>query len=227
MDRSRIDAVLAGAEEALAAGTRVDLGRLGFWKAVNAVKRDPALIEDYASRIAAIDRQAFERWAPIRMPVAVGTTLASIATGAGLGLIAWAYRLDGAAQGVALLTGTGVVMTATHGLGHLAMGTAVGIRFTHWFVPGLRRPQPGVKIDYDSYLRAPARRRAWMHAAGALVTKAIPFVSLGAGWAMTAPVWTKVTLAGLGVVQIVTDILWSTRASDWKKFQREMRMART
>jgi hypothetical protein len=28
-------------------------------------------------------------------------------------------------------------------------------------------------------------------------------------------------------VQIVTDILWSTKASDWKKFQREMRMART
>src|SRR5439155_23826878 len=46
-------------------------------------------------------------------------------------------------------------------------GVAAGIRFIGWFLDGPTRLQPGLKIDYASYLRTPARRRAWMHAAGA------------------------------------------------------------
>jgi hypothetical protein len=30
----------------------------------------------------------------------------------------------------------------------------------------------------------------------------------------------------LGIVQIVTDVLFSTKSSDWKKFNRERRAAR-
>jgi hypothetical protein len=35
-----------------------------------------------------------------------------------------------------------------------------------------------------------------------------------------------VVLLALGVVQIATDLLWSVKASDWKKFRREMKLAR-
>jgi hypothetical protein len=226
VDRAAIDDVLAKVEAILETGAEADLAGSGFWKAVTAVKRNPALVEEYAARIASIDRAAFERWALIKMPVAIGTALASLATAVGLGLIAWAYRLTGTAQGVVLLAGIGVVLTATHGLGHLAVGTSLGIRFTHWFVAGVRRPQPGVKVDYRSYLQAPARNRAWMHAAGALVSKTVPFMGLGAGWAMRTPGWTMAVLGGFSLLQIVTDIVWSTKASDWKKFRREMGLAR-
>jgi len=99
------------------------------------------------------------------------------------------------------------------------------MRFTHWFIASMRRPTPGVKVDYATYLRVPAKKRAWMHGSGAIVTKVIPFVSLGAGWAMGASGWTIAILGLVAVGQIITDIIWSTKTSDWKKFRREMALA--
>jgi hypothetical protein len=226
MDRAQVDALLTIAEAALASGGKVDLGPLGFWKAVTAVKKQPDMVEAFADRIGQIDREAFERWALLTLPAGVGTALATVATAGGLTLIWWATGLDGTAQGLALLAGTGVVLAATHGLAHLVVARAQGMRVINWFVGTIRKPTPGIKIDYATYLRTPARQRAWMHASGAIVSKVIPFLSLGAGWAMDAPTWTLITLGGLGVVQIVTDVLWSTKASDWKKFHRENALAR-
>jgi len=77
-------------------------------------------------------------------------------------------------------------------------------------------------VDYDTYLRAGPRSRAWMHASGALVTKVVPFVLLGLVLAGDFPSWAAWLLAAQGVLQIVTDALWSVKLSDWKKFRREM-----
>ncbi|MGH8875431.1 MAG: hypothetical protein ACRDVM_09310, partial [Acidimicrobiia bacterium] len=104
-------------------------------------------------------------------------------------------------------------------------GQAAGIRFTHLFA-GLSPPQPGVKTDYASYLRTPARKRAWMHASGAIVTKAAPFLLIPAAVAAELPAWVAWALAVLGAVQVFTDLLWSVKVSDWKKFRREMAVAR-
>ena len=38
--------------------------------------------------------------------------------------------------------------------------------------------------------------------------------------------WAVLVLLALGVIQIVTDVLFSVKASDWKKFRREMRLTR-
>jgi hypothetical protein len=102
---------------------------------------------------------------------------------------------------------------------------AVGIKFTAWFIGKITQPQPGVKTDYSSYLRTPPRSRAWMHAAGAIVTKLLPFLMIGAGLATGVPAWAVWALVAMGVVGLATDVLWSTKASDWKKFQREMSFA--
>jgi len=127
---------------------------------------------------------------------------------------------------LSLMLGFGVVLVTTHSLGHLVAGTLMGIRFTHWFIGQLRPPlPPGVKIDYSTYLRAPARYRAWMHASGAIVTKLMPFAFVGAALAAEVPTWVVWALVGIGLAQIATDILWSTKASDWKKFRREMDLA--
>jgi len=85
--------------------------------------------------------------------------------------------------------------------------------------------QPGVKLDYATYLRAPATSRAWMHASGAIVTKLMPFVFLGAAIAAGVPVWVVWALVVIGLVEIAIDIVWSTKKSDWKKFKREMDFA--
>jgi hypothetical protein len=200
------------------------LSGTGFWKLVGAIKREPAL-DRFVDEVAEIDQMAFRNWAFLTVPLALGTTLMIFGTVVGLGLVTLAYQVEGIWSGVWILVGTGVLLVSTHGLAHLAVGTAVGIKFTYWFIGKITQPQPGVKTDYSTYLRTPARSRAWMHAAGAVTTKVIPFLMVGAALAAGVPAWATWTLVAGGVVALVADVLWSTKASDWKKFQREMTFA--
>lgn len=200
------------------------LGGTGFWKLVSAVKRDPEL-DRFVDDVADIDQQAFRNWALLTVPLALGTSLMVFGTVVGLALVTLAYQVEGVWSGVWILVGTGVLLVTTHGLAHLVVGTAVGIEFTYWFIGKISQPQPGVKTDYATYLRTPARSRAWMHAAGAIATKLIPFLMIGAALAAGVPAWATWALVAVGVVTLITDVLWSTKASDWKKFQREMAFA--
>lgn len=223
MDGARIEAVLEAAEQAVSSGSPV--GPTGFWKAVAVVKRDTGLVEAHADRIARIDRASLKAWALVTVPLWLGNLLMVGGTAIGLALVAWAYYLEDLGSGLVFLLGFGIVLVTTHGLGHLVVGSLLGMRFTHWFVGAVSQPQPGVKLDYATYLRAPARSRAWMHASGAIVTKLMPFAFLGAALAAGVPTWVVWALALIGLAQIATDILWSTKASDWKKFRREMALA--
>lgn len=220
MDSSRIGATLDDAEKAVAAGAPV--GPTRFWKAVDTVKREPVLIEQYADRIARIDRAAFRSWALVAVPIWLGNVLVIGASLGGLALVGWAYYLDGTGAAFVFLLGFGIILVTTHGLAHLLVGTVMGMRFTHWFVGRLAQPQPGVKLDYATYLRAPATSRAWMHASGAIVTKLMPFIFLGAAIAAGVPTWVVWALVVVGLAEIAIDIVWSTKKSDWKKFRREM-----
>ena len=218
-----IESILQECEEALAGGRSPDLTRLGFWRAVAFVKRHPELAAEHADRMAIIDRATLQRWALLTVPLWAGTTLMVLAMLAGLAVTTAAYFTDAPWNGLLILLGTLILLVPTHGLGHLVVGRLLGIKFTNWFIGTWKMPQPGVKVDYASYLRASPKARAWMHASGAIVTKLIPFLNLGAAWGAGAPAWTFWTLAILGTVMIVTDVLWSTKASDWKKFRRELR----
>ncbi len=221
-----VDEVFLRCEEALTAGGKVDLASLGFWKAVAAVKKSHVLIERYSDRIGAIDRAAFERFALMKMPLQIGTVLAVAVTVVGFVLIGIAYGRDEPLDGVLLVVGFVILLVTTHGLAHLVVGRLHRIRFTHWYVGTIGRPQPGVKVDYASYLRVAPARRAWMHASGAIVTKIVSFALLGAAFAMDAPGWSIAILVAVGVGSIFTDVVWSTKKSDWKKFSREMKLAR-
>lgn len=220
---TEIEAALDAAEQAVAAPPASVRGT-GYWKVVGAVKRDPELVERYADRIGGIDDAWFRSAAPLVLPLWLGTSLAVAGALASVALIGLAYPIDDPWNGILFLAGTIGLLVATHGLGHLAVGTAVGIRFTGWFA-FFRFPQPGVKTDYATYLRTPARQRAWMHAAGAVVTKAIPFLLIPSALVAGVPWWTLVALLAIGVGQLLTDLFWSTRASDWSKYRREMAIA--
>lgn len=226
MEPTRLDEILTAAEGAIAQHEAVDLRALGFWSAVAAVKSDTGLRDSFAARIAAIDQAAFQQWVLVCVGLRIGTWIMLVGTAISLGVIGAAYSASEPWNGLALLLGTGGLLVTTHGLAHLLVGSMAGIRFTHWFIGSLVRPQPGVKIDYESYLRAPARRRAQMHAAGAVTTKLLPFLMLGAAGGMGAPAWAWLALIALGVIQLVTDAVWSVKSSDWKKYRREMQFAR-
>ena len=224
VDESQIERTLVACEQALAAAGKPDLRALGFWRAVAAVKRRGDLVERYASRIAAIDREAFRRRVRLVFPVTLGVIALDVALFGGLLLLAIAIGVPHPWRELLVLAATGALDVAVHGLAHLAVGTFGGIGFTDWFV-SLPMP-PGFKIDYASYLRAPPRQRAWMHAAGAIATKLVPFLVIPYAVAIGTDAWAVLAILALGVIQIVTDVLYSVRASDWKKFRREMLLAR-
>ncbi len=239
MDEHGIEGTLLSCESALARPGAVDLGALGFWKAVAAVKRKPELVARYADRIGRIDGEAFVRGiGPLVFPAAVGVVLLTLGTLVGIALVLAAPGFRYASvpsppgiaplslwMGILLIVGAGALIGSTHGLAHWVVGSLVGIRFTHWFSHPPKSPQPGFKTDYASYLRTPPRSRAWMHASGAIVTKVVPFAVAAFAIAEGAQPWAIVVLLALGVFQLVTDVTLSVKASDWKKFRREMRFA--
>ena len=221
MTPHEVDTILNKIEVKIGFGGTPDLRGTHFWSAVAATKRDPDLVSKFADRIGAIDRAAHDAWARLVIPLWIGTIVAIVGMLIGLSIVS-ASAFVPKWSGVVFLAGVGILIGTTHGLGHLVVGYIVGIRFSGWFI-GAGRPQPGVKTDYATYLRATPRARAWMHASGAIVTKFIPFLLVPVALALSAiPMWATLALLVLGVIQIVTDVLWSTKSSDWAKYLREI-----
>lgn len=223
MDAEEIRAALDRAESAVQ--NQEGLGSTGFWRAVAEVKRSPDLARELGARIAEIDRRAFENWALLIVPLRPGTVLAVMTLVVGLGSVALMYYLSAPWNWLVFGLALVALLVSSHGLAHVVTGRLMGMRFTSWFVGSVKRPQPGVKIDYASYLLAPARSRAWMHASGALVGKILPIALIPATIAADLPVWVTWALAAFALAQIISDVLWSTKSSDWKKFSREMSYA--
>ena len=214
--------------EAAVASGGADLKELGFWRIVATVKRDRALIAAHAEQIGRIDAAAFRRFVGRwRVPARIGTTVLVAGALVGLAGAVAGTTVDDPTWAGILLIGAGAIWTvALHSPTHHLVGWLAGIRFTDYFVGGPPPPRPGIKTDYATYLRADPRSRAWMHASGALATKLAPFLALAFVPASTAPWWAAAVLVAIGVVQIVTDVLFSVRLSDWKKFRRERAVAR-
>jgi len=226
-------------EKAVADGD-TDLRTLGFWKHVSQVKRDQRLAAHWAEVVGRIDRAAFQARIRPRFPVWLGNSVLVVGTLVFAAAVAVALRLaegiDRPRPGLAgllVVVAAGGLAVTVHAPAHWLVGRMAGIRFLAYFLNGPFRIQPGVKTDYASYLRATPGRRAAMHAAGALATKAAPFAVFvpaylrhaSAGYELL-PEWSLWAVLGIGLVQIFTDVVWSVRHSDWKKVRREVRVGR-
>jgi hypothetical protein len=219
-----IEAELGRIEAAVAAGG-TDLRALGFWPVVAQVKRDPASIDRFAAQVGRIDTAAFRAAVRWRVPVWAGNTLLGLAFLGGVAALWLAGRAHGMVAGLALLAAGGVWSLAVHSPTHWLFGRAVGIAFTDYFLGGPPPPRPGLKTDYATYLRVDPSARAWFHASGAIATKIAPFVAVALAPATNAPPWAVVAMAAYGVLQIATDVAFSVKTSDWKKFRRERAVA--
>jgi hypothetical protein len=223
---SDLEAALEEIERAIDGG-ETDLQRLGFWRVLGQVKQDPILADLVADRAGRIDRRAFEARVHPLAPVWVGNLVLFAGVVAGAGAVVVAVRADTPTiAGLGLIAAAGIWSLAVHGLAHWVVGRIVGIRFFAYFLGGPPPPRPGLKSDYSTYLRASPSGRAWMHASGAIATKVAPFVALALYPLTDVPAWAAWAVLALGIVQIVTDVLLSTKSSDWKKFNRERRAAR-
>ena len=226
MDEAEIDRVLARCERDLGSGRRPDLRAEGFWRAVSAIKGRADFVARYAERAADIDREVFTRRVRVRLSAAGGVALLVLGSLFGIVVLWVAAAFQHPTRELLVLVGMGAILVCTHDLAHFVVGSLSGIRFSHWYVDLPRVPYPGLKIDYASYLRAAPASRAWMHASGAIVSKIVPFVVLLYAVSIDCDAWAVLVLAAVGVVSIITDVLFSVRASDWKRYRREMRLAR-
>ena len=208
------------------AGT-TDLKALGFWPLVATVKLDRLLVIEHADQIGRIDTKAFRTGVRARVPVWVGNAVLLLGVVVGGLAVGAAFAWETPVwKGLALIAAGVIWSVAVHSPTHWLVGTMIEIRWTDYFLGGPPPPRPGLKSDYATYLRAEPDSRAWMHASGAIATKLAPFVALAFWPASGAPWWAAAALAGIGVLQIVTDLTLSTKSSDWKKFRREKHLAR-
>lgn len=210
---------------AVAAGDR-DLKALGFWRIVGRVKRDPVLIAAHADAIGRIDTAAFRAGVKMRVPVWLGNLLLLGVIAAGVVALVVASRTEDIVAGIALLVAGGAWSLGVHSPVHWFVGWLAGIRFTDSFLGGPPPPRPGLKTDYATYLRAEPSMRAWFHASGAIATKIAPFVAVALSPATNAPAWAVLAMGAYGVLQIATDVAFSTKSGDWKKYSRERAVAR-
>lgn len=221
-----LEAAFARIQAKVEAGD-TDLSSLGFWRLVKQVKADPRLCERWADTVGAIDRAAFEARVDPRFPVWFGNLVLMAGTAFGAAAVVVALHASSrTVAGVALVVAGGTWVASLHCLAHWAVGRAVGIGFTSYFFGGPPPPRPGLKTDYATYLRAEPGARAWMHASGALASKAAPFIALCFFPGSNAPAWAAWVLLGIGVFTIATDVVFSRRSSDWKKVIRERSVAR-
>ncbi len=220
-----LGAQLDAIETAVTAGNK-DLRTLGFWRLVARIKPDPVLVHDHADQVGRIDTAAFRGSVRARTRVWVGNLLMVAVIGIGVVAIVVAAGTTGTTAGLALLIAGGAWSIGVHSPTHWFVGWLAGIGFTDYFLGGPSPPRPGIKTDYATYLRAEASMRAWFHASGAIATKIAPFVAVALWPATNAPGWAAALLAAFGILQIVTDVLLSTKSSDWKKFSRERAIAK-
>jgi hypothetical protein len=217
-----------------------DLQRLGFWALVRKVKVERRLAEHWADVVGRIDRKAFEGRVRPTLPVWLGNGVLLVEAGVVAAATAVAIRLahgpseTGATVAGALALAAAVGLSvAVHCPAHWLVGRLVGIRFVRYFIGGPLKVTPGIKADYATYLRVDPGARAAMHASGAIASKIAPFAVFAplylahreAGYELF-PEWSLWGILGLGVLQILTDVLWSRKKSDWKKVGRERRLAR-
>jgi hypothetical protein len=217
-----------------------DLSALGFWSLVRKVKLEPRLAEHWADVVGRIDRKAFELRVRPRFPVWFGNGVMLMGTGVLVAAAVVAVRLargpSATGETVAGLLAAGAAVgasVAVHTPAHWLVGRLLRMRFLAYFIGGPLKVTPGVKVDYSTYLRADPGARAAMHAAGAVASKIAPFavfaplylVHRGSGYELF-PSWSMWAILGIGLLQIVTDVAWSRKKSDWKKVRRERRLAR-
>jgi hypothetical protein len=221
-----LSAEFARIERAVDAGN-TDLSALGFWRLVKRVKLSSEAGETYGPTIGRIDAKAFRAGVPRRFPVWLGNAVLTGGVFVGVAAIVFAMQVASSfLAGVALVVAGGAWAVSFHCLAHWLVGRLVGMRFTDYFIGGPPPPRPGLKTDYASYLRVSPRRRALMHASGAVATKVAPFIPLFFWSAAGAPVWSALVLLAVGGLQLVTDAVFSVKTSDWKKVKRELAIAR-
>ncbi|MBI5253659.1 MAG: hypothetical protein HY930_04585 [Euryarchaeota archaeon] len=200
-----------------------DLKKLGFWKLVAEIKRDPELSQEFAEQVGRIERKAFERkvWFKVNLWFGHATEIAGTVLGIVLIWLGFVHTAE-FMRSMSLVLASVILSASVHPLAHYAVGRLYGINFLYYFPDGPAKIEPTLKIDYASYLRAHPKHRAAMHLAGPIATVSAALVCLIVGLTADIAQWAKILLLLYFLFMLATDIFLSPKAGDIKRVKREL-----
>lgn len=178
MKEGEVEKALNKIEKELDKGNYAAVKKLGFWKVVKAVKKDPTLAEGFAERIGGIDQRLFESKVWVKLSYSTGTAIELIGAVFGLFLLYLGATSQGITSTVSYVVSAVVLMTALHPISHSIAGKLFGIGFHFYFLNGPMFIEPTLKVDYSTYVKAPAKNRALFHLAGAVNSVLSTFIVL-------------------------------------------------
>ena len=178
MEEGEIEEVLGKLESEFSRGNYEAAKILGFWKTVNAAKKNPKLAAAFGERIGRIDKLLFESKAWVKLGYRTGTVIEL--TGAVLGFI-FLYlgtRSTGTESTLFYTASSLILTTALHPISHVVAAWLTGIKFHFYFLNGPLLFEPTLKVDYATYVKTPARMRVLFHLAGAINSVLMTFFVL-------------------------------------------------
>jgi hypothetical protein len=199
-----------------------NLRKLGFWKLVAKIKKDPQLSAKFAEQAGRIERKASEKKVRLRINIWLGhaAEISAMLLGIALIWLGFAHSSE-LARSLSLVLASVILSMSVHPLAHYAVGRFCGINFLYYFLNGPAKIEPTLKIDYASYLKAHPRKRAAMHLAGPIVTISATLTCLVLGLVASILQWAKILLLLYFLFTLATDIFLSPKAGDIKRVKRE------
>ncbi len=185
-----------------------------FRDVVESIKRNKINDDEMLKDLEDLSRNRFEKMVRFTLNVSLGNLLEGTATIAVLIMI---FLID---SDWMLYISVPLLMTTLHPLSHYFTGSLSGIRFTHYYLNGPAKIEPTLRIDYSSYLKAPAKQRALMHLSGVLGTVAAPLIA--ALFAVYKGAYGAIFILGIiFLLLIIFELLTSMKIGDLMKAKRE------
>lgn len=98
-----------------------------------------------------------------------------------------------------------LVIVGLHPLSHIMAGWFMGIRFLGFYLNGPLKIEPGVKVDYETFLLRSPGERALFFAAGVLGTLVGAFGVLAVGYLYPFPEFARVLLFGIALFHLISE----------------------
>ncbi len=185
-----------------------------FREIVDSIKKERINDKEMLENLEEISKKRFKERVRFTLSVPIGNLLEGAIT---IAVLIMVFLIDSEWM---LYISVPVLMTTLHPLSHYITGALHGIRFTHYYLNGPARIEPTLRIDYNSYLKAPGKSRALMHLSGVIGTICAPLVAALA--AIYKGVYGAVFyLFIIFLLLIIFELLTSMKIGDLMKAKRE------
>jgi len=175
-----------------------------FYALVKEIRKEPGAISTYAGRLGEINRLIFFSEHRFRVPMVLGTGIELLVffLAAGLGSATILQE-----NSLAIVVAQVLTVSTLHPLAHVLAGKSLGMGFLGYYFNGPMKIEPGVKVDYASFLVRTSKERAFFFFAGVLGTLIPAFFWLMAGFVFPHSFLVRFLLLGITAAFVAGEFL--------------------